>query len=190
MPAFCPPDRQRWLRWMLALALTGSVSLAGARHPDLELDDLSDAEIDQLLQAELDDEDLAACGLNPRARITVEDMQAIVMCALGDDRDDDDEDDVDFDDLEAEMEEAGRTLEDVVQEALVRADALAHAPPSGPAADRPDAAPAALADSPESAPADALAVRQYALRNGFIDPGRAAVPPVKQGVRFVIRSRR
>lgn len=193
-----PATRRRGFAAPMRLALGAALALALAsahgRHPDLELDALSDAQIDAMLQAELDDADLAACGLgNPRAALSVDDMFQVVMCALGDAGDDDSEDDLDIDDLEAEMAEAGQRLDNVVYAALVRADALAQAPAARGADDavaRPladvSATPTPAADLP--APTAAEAVR-LALKNGFIDPGKAAVTPVKQGVRFVIRSR-
>ena len=179
----------RLIRSMLgaALALTIAHGPCHARHPDLELDALSDAQIDALLQAELDDEDLVACGLtNPGAPKPTEEMLDIVLCALGDEGDADDEDDVDNDDLEAEMEEANTTLEAQVRAALERADAIAFGQPL------PDLA-LGFGVSAGDLPASDLALphdERHALRDGRIDPGKAAVVPVKLAIRAAIRAAR
>ena len=97
----------------LAFALAGVLAVAPAlaRHPGLEMDRLGDGQIDALLQAELDDQDLLYCGLpNLSAAVPDEQMFNIIMCALGDDGDDASESNLDLDDLEAEMAEAQTTL--------------------------------------------------------------------------------
>lgn len=111
-----------------AIALGLGQSPAMARHPDLELDNLSQAQVSALLQNELDDDDLMECGLEDlNGAVSSEDLVDVLMCALGDERDGDDEDDLDLDDLEAECVEAGTHVEDVVRGAVAsvqrRADA-------------------------------------------------------------------
>lgn len=167
-----------WIRSVVGAALLLALAHAPSwgRHPDLELDAMSDAEIDALLQVELDDDDLIACGLtNPRAPKPTEEMLEIIMCALGDDGDDGDEDDLDDEDLEAEMEEAHTTLEAQVRAALEQADAIASAQPlrDGLSAD-------------EASPDD----ERHALRDGRINPGKAAILPVKLAIRAAIRAAR
>jgi hypothetical protein len=182
-----PQRKPRWLRSALGAALVLALVHAPAhgRHPDLELDALGDGQLDALLQAELDDEDLMACGLgDPRAPVPKDEMLDIILCALGDDGDDDDEDDIDDDDLEAEMEEANTTLEAQVLAALERADVLASGPPV------PDAA-LARAAQPGDEPTAALVSpgdERLALRDGRINPGKAAVVPVKLAIRSAIRA--
>ena len=170
-----------------ALALALSHGPSYGLHPQLELDALSDGQIDTLLQAELDDEDLQACGLgNPTAPKPTEEMLDIILCALGDDNDDGDEDDLDDDDLEAEMEEANTTLEAQVRAALERADDIASGQPS------PDAAlrlVAAASDPPAAGPTLPDDER-HALRDGRINPGKAAIVPVKLAIRAAIRAAR
>lgn len=161
---------------------------AQGRNPDLDLDTLSDEEINQLLQDELDPDDLAECGLtNPRASKTVDEMFDIIMCALGDDDDADEEAQLDFDDLEAEMEEAGTTLDAVVKRALESADVMASgsAPPTLWLAAAGPVDGVVLPSAAELPPAWTLA-----LRDGRVNPGSAAVWPVKRGVTQGIRARR
>jgi hypothetical protein len=160
---------------------------AQGRHPGLDLDALSNEEINELLQDELDPDDLAACGLtNPRASKTVDEMYDIIMCALGNDGDTGDETELDFDDLEAEMEEAGTTLEAVVESALERADVMASgsAPPTLwlAAAGPLDGVVLPTAVEPPSA-------WTLALRDSRINPASSAIGPVKGGVTQGIRAR-
>ena len=173
----------------LALALAGVLagSPAFARHPDLDMDRLSDGQIDALVQAELDDDDLIACGLpNLRAAVPDEKMFEIIMCALGDEGDDNSESDLDLDDLEAEMAQANTTLEAVVSAAIERADAIALGAPLTAADIR-----AALRVGEPAASADAGAASDlYAVTDGRINPGKAAVPQVKVYIRQAIRAAR
>jgi hypothetical protein len=180
-------------RTLLGAALVSATLLlaqgpAQGRHPDLDLDALSNDEINELLQDELDPDDLAACGLtNPRASKTVDEMFDIIMCALGNDGDADDETELDFDDLEAEMQEAGTTLEAVVERALERADVMASgsAPPTLWLAAAGPVEGVVLPSAAELPPAWTLAPR-----DGRVDPGSAAVWPVQRGVTQGIRARR
>lgn len=178
-----------WLpRTALALALAGVLAGAPAfaRHPDLDLDRLSDGQIDALLQAEMDDNDLVACGLpNVRAAVPDQQMFDIIMCALGDDGDDESEQGLDLDDLEAEMAEANTTLEAVVSAAIQRADALALGAPLTAADVR-----AAFGLGEAEVPAEAgAAPLLYAVDDGYVNPGKAAVPQTKAYVRQAIRAR-
>jgi hypothetical protein len=113
------PLRLRALVTTCAIALGLGQSPAMARHPDLELDNLSQAQVSALLQNELDDDDLMECGLEDlNGAVSSEDLVEILMCALDDDNDDDNEDDLDLDDLEAECVEAGTHVVDVVRAAV------------------------------------------------------------------------
>jgi hypothetical protein len=163
---------------LLCTALVFATGPAQARHPDLELDDLDDDTLDAMLQAELDDDDLIACGIgNPHAAVSVERMFAVVMCALGDAGDSGDERALDLDDLEAEMREAGTTLRDVVWAAIQEADELASGPPAL------DVRRIAVAYPAGSAAAGSRAGEQLLVfKDKRIDPGDAAIVPVKQGI--------
>ena len=63
--------------------------------------------------------------------VTLQQAFNAVMYALSDEDDDPDESVVDFDELEAEMEEAGTTLEEVVWDALNEADEYVGRPTPG-----------------------------------------------------------
>jgi hypothetical protein len=111
----------------VALGLGGSPAMA--RHPNLEMDSLSQAQVSALLQNELDDDDLVDCGLTDlNGAVSSEDLVEILMCALGDENDGDDEDDLDLDDLEAECAEAGTDVEAVVRAAVASVQRRAEAP--------------------------------------------------------------
>lgn len=131
-----------------ALAVALGAPPAHARHPDLDLDKFSEAQLTALILRELDDDDLEACGLEDlNGPVAADDLIEVLMCALGDDNDDDDEDDLDLDDLEAECVEAGTHVVDVVRGAVAsvqrRADAagirLAFAAPLAGAPEQPAA---------------------------------------------------
>ncbi|WP_298826553.1 hypothetical protein [uncultured Piscinibacter sp.] len=179
------PPRLRALVATCAVALGLGQSPAMARHPDLEMDNLSQAQVSALLQNELDDDDLIECGLaDLNGAVSSEDLVEILMCALGDDNDGDDEDDLDIDDLEAECEEAGTHVEDVVRAAVAsvqrRADAsgvrLAFAEsPSG----QPD--PASSWDALE------LLIAQGAARL-FVRPPKSAVLATQKSLIKVVFS--
>ena len=170
----------------LCAALAVALGPAYGRHPDLDLDALNDAQLGALIQAELDDDDLVKCGIgNPNASKTKEEMFDVIMCALGDDGDDESEQSLDFDDLEDEMEEAGTTVAEVVQRALERADVMA----SGPQALAALFSSVALAGAPDAAAPVSLDGRNFALKDGRINPGKAAVVPVKGGLIQGVRAR-
>jgi len=174
------------LAWALGLALALAAAPAAARHPNLDLDRLSDAQIDALLQAEMDDDDLVACGLpNVRAAVPDQQMFDIIMCALGDEGDDASESSLDLDDLEDEMAEANTTLEAVVSAAIQRADVLAQGAPLTAADVR-----AAMGLGEPAVPANAAAASTlYAVDDGYVNPGKAAVPQTKAYVRQAIRAK-
>jgi hypothetical protein len=170
----------------LCVALGLAQAPAYGRHPDLDLDALSDGQLGALIQAELDDNDLVACGIgNPNAAKTKEEMFEVIMCALGDDGDDESEQSLDFDDLEDEMEEAGTTVEDVVMRALERADVLA----TGPQGLAALLSSVVLAGTPDAAAPASLDGETVALKDGRINPGKAALVPVKGGLIQGVRAR-
>jgi hypothetical protein len=171
-----------------ALALAGVLTAAPAfaRHPDLDMARLSNAQIEALLQAEMDDDDLVDCGLpNVRAAVPDAKMYAVIMCALGDEGDDESEQGLDLDDLVAEMTLSHTTLETVVWAAIQRADALALGAPLTAVDVR---AAFGLGEPAKSVDAGAEAVL-YAVDDGYVNPGKTAVPQVKVYVRQAIRTR-
>lgn len=169
------------------LAASAATPVALARNPDLELDRISDAQLDALLQAELDWDDLAACGLqNPRAAVPDDALVDIIECALSDEGDDDSESDLDWDDLEYEMNEAGTSIDQVVRMAVQQADAAARAPTPGPDRRLVAVAGEAGAEAPDARPADA--VLELAARNGYVDPASVSVRYVKAGIRSAVHA--
>lgn len=117
-----------------AVAILGAAcfSLAApvhARNPPRDLDALSDAQFFALLDNEMDDDDLEDCGFGDlNGRHTTQQAYDVIMCALSDEGDTDEENDLDFDDLQAEMREAGTTVEAVVRAAIQDADRRASGP--------------------------------------------------------------
>lgn len=87
-----------------------------------DLDSFDDARLDRDLEAELDDiyEDLA-----PDRPVALATLEEAILGALSDEDDDGDEDDISEAELEAEMEEAGTTLDACVEGGLEQADLLA-----------------------------------------------------------------
>jgi hypothetical protein len=168
-----------------ALALTCAAGLAvlapaQARHPNLDLDAISQAQFYEMLDDEMDDDDLEACGYGDlEASHPNEVVYAAVICALKDDGDTGEETDLDYDDLQFEMREAGTTVEKVVWAAIQEADRLAQSPLSRSAllaVLRGDVAAVATDSRPWSP-------EWYAISNGAIDPGPANVRgPVKSGM--------
>jgi hypothetical protein len=156
---------------------------AGARHPGLDLDTWSDDDLDAVLQAELDDDDLIACGIgNPNAPKTKEQMYRVIICALKDGGDDESEQEMDYDDLQAEMQEAGTTVEKVVWAAMDEADEMASGPQPG-AAWVAALLHGGAAPAPEPADVEWLAQ----IRDGRIVPGRAAIGPTKGDLKAGVR---
>ena len=172
----------------LCVVLALAQAPAYGRHPDLDLDALDDAELDALIQAELDDHELVKCGIgNVNAQKTEQEMFKVIMCALGDEGDDESEQGLDFDDLEDEMKEAGTTVAKVVWAALEVADARA----SGPASLAERLSAAAPADAPPASELAGLGLDGELLaqiKDGRINPGKAAVPFVKNGLEAGVRA--
>lgn len=174
---------------VLALALLCSAlalvpASVQARHPDLELDDLDDDTLDAMLQAELDDDDLIACGLSdPKGAASVDLLFKVAMCALGDAGDSGDERALDLDDLEAEMAEADTTVSAVVWAALEVADEMTSGLPAATTirvAFRSSAAGPAMN-------ARGLDGNRYAWGDKRVRPADAMDGPIKQGLIAKIR---
>lgn len=183
------PDRALLGTMLLAAGLLLAQGPAHGRNPNLELDEVSDARLDQLLQDELDWDDLAACGLeDPSAAKTKDEMFEIILCALGDDSDQDEENDLNFDDLQEEMKEADTTVEEVVRRALDIADEIATAP------EAPRlwlAAAGAVCDvTPFAAQTQPPAAQLLALKDDSINPGSAAIRPVKSAIAREVTKRK
>lgn len=87
-----------------------------------DLDKLDDATLQRDLEAELDD---IYEELDPNGQFPLEELKIAMLEALGDEGDDDAEEEITFDALEADMEEADTTIEDVLDESLAEADAIA-----------------------------------------------------------------
>jgi hypothetical protein len=89
---------------------------------DDDLDAFTDARLDRDLEAELDDiyEDL-----DPDETESLDDLRDAILSALSDDGDDGVETEISEEDLEAEMQEAGTTLQACVGRGLQQADLLA-----------------------------------------------------------------
>ena len=96
--------------------------------PITDLDNCSPTQLERELSEELDDVFELIRTDNP---VTLQQAFNAVMYALSDEDDDPDESVVDFDELEAEMEEAGTTLEEVVWDALNEADEYVGRPTPG-----------------------------------------------------------
>ena len=101
-----------------ALALTPRLVQSQGKDPD----SLDDATLQHDLEAELDD---IYADHDPDSQFELADLKEAMLEALGDEGDEGDEEEIDFDDLEADMEEAGTTIEAVLDEALAQADAIA-----------------------------------------------------------------
>lgn len=119
--------------WNRAVKLGLVVLLAGAGlalgefrvRPDHELDDYSDAQLGEYLNAELDDIEVSDGGqFAPDDDYSLTELQGAILQALHDDGDDGDEDNIDFADLEDEMDEAGTTLPACIHNALILADEM------------------------------------------------------------------
>jgi hypothetical protein len=122
--------RHRLQTWSVVVLLAGAgltlAQLPVAGQSD-DLDALSPATLDRDLQAELDD---IYESLPPDRLDSLDDLMDHIIDALSDEGDDRTEQDIDEENLEAEMEEAGTSLEDVVEAALQQADLLAAGPRS------------------------------------------------------------
>jgi len=89
-----------------------------------DLDQLDDATLQRDLEAELDD---IYAEFEANGQFPIAELKEAMLEALGDEGDDGDdaEEEITLDELEAEMTEADTTLEDVLDEALAAADAIA-----------------------------------------------------------------
>lgn len=120
--------RNRLRTWSLVVLLAGAgltlgqLPVAGQAN---DLDALDAATLDRDLEAELDD---IYQSLPPDRLDSLDDLMDRILDALSDGGDDGTEQDIDEENLEAEMEEAGTSLEDVVEAALQQADLLAVGP--------------------------------------------------------------
>jgi hypothetical protein len=108
-----------------------------------DLDSFSDAQLLRDLRDELDD---ILEGHDPNENVDPEDLYDEVMDAIGNEGDEGDpeEAEIDLEDLEAEMEEAGTCVEDVVSEIVGKAkEGCDGFVKSGVEADQPRGGPAA-----------------------------------------------
>jgi hypothetical protein len=181
-----PTQLRRIKRHLLAGCFLGVVLAQGparAVHPDVDLDTWTDQHLDAAIQAELDDDDLIACGIgNPDAAKTKEQMYRVIICALKDGGDDASEQELDYEDLQIEMREANTTVEAVVWNAMDEADELATGPQAG-------ATWVAALLHGGAAPTPAAADAQWfaQIRDGRIVPGRAAIGPTKGDLKAGVR---
>lgn len=109
---------------LLSVIVASVAATADARRPAYrDLDAISDADLRRDLIAELDDIEFP-----PDEQHALGELREVILDALGDDGDDagDEaaEEEIDLSDLEAEMEEAELSLEEVVDASLARADEL------------------------------------------------------------------
>ncbi|MEO8139009.1 MAG: hypothetical protein ABI742_05145 [Gemmatimonadota bacterium] len=120
----------RLQRLALVVCLAGAgLAAAGARfrspHGPHDLDSYSDAQLKRDLDDELDDIYAELGDADGEYNLDV--LKEDILAALGDDGDSGYEDEIDYADLEDEMKEDGTTLEDVVDDALAKADELGSA---------------------------------------------------------------
>ncbi|HEY7685856.1 MAG TPA: hypothetical protein VH833_07095 [Gemmatimonadales bacterium] len=107
------------------IVLVAGVGLALVQPRGRATDDL-DSYTDEQLQRDLTDElDDIYAQADADGEYDLDVLRTAILDALGDAGDEGYEDEIDLADLNQEMEEAGTTLEDVVDEALARADELA-----------------------------------------------------------------
>jgi hypothetical protein len=171
------------------IALLASALFTLAQAPSYgqaaDLDKLSEQQLDAALDAELGEDDLRQCGDDDLdAPTSKEDMLQFILCALRDEGDDEGEQVTTWADLEAEMEEAGTTIEEVVRRALEEADEIAVLHPQ-----------LHLALAGMAPQADwSLSLRSTALylarQDGLISPGRVALQLVKVALRTTIQSKK
>jgi len=153
--------------WGVGLLVAGlTLAPASLREPQrTDLDSFSDQQLDRDLQDELDD---VFENHQPEDVGNVEAMQREFMEALADDGDEGAEMEISLADLEAEMQEAGTSVADVVHDALERLDRAALPKPRFHLALRIVGAP--MADGWK--PTYSLAVRD--VKRGVIRQIRAA----------------
>ena len=178
-------------RMILALMVGAGLMLAQASLPAhgqnvADLDELSDDDLDEALDDELDDDDLAQCGLaDPDDEITAEQLLDVVLCALGDHRDDAGEQIITWAKLTREMQETNTTVRAVVWRAILRADEVASTPgrPVWRFA-RVGYVGGSDAAQPFGPDFDLAAVG----RDGRLAPPKVVVPYVKEEVRYAVRA--
>ncbi|MFN8574477.1 MAG: hypothetical protein U0132_20665 [Gemmatimonadaceae bacterium] len=107
------------------LAATGLALTRGHPRGSHELDGYSDERLRHDFEAEFHE-----IAFPPDAQESLSDLKTAILDALADADDDDSESDIDFQDVEDEMEEAGTTVDAVVDEALAAADELAARSPA------------------------------------------------------------
>ena len=114
------------LSMVVLLAGAGLALVQSRVQPRVQTDRDLDAYSDEQLETDLADEldDIFAELGDPDAQYALDDLKTAILDALGDEGDEGDEEEMEIDlaDLNAEMEEAGTTLDDVVDEALAEAD--------------------------------------------------------------------
>jgi hypothetical protein len=90
-----------------------------------DLDEIDDATLLRLLEAELDD--IYAVFDDPESEVSLSDLKAAMLYALGDEGDESDpaEEQITFEELNDEMAEADTSLGEVLDDALEEADGLA-----------------------------------------------------------------
>lgn len=103
--------------WLVAGFVAVGLWMSPVAYAQHDLDSLSDAELRKELLAELDDVDQLPDEEEGELDTEAELVDAF-MNALQDTGDDAAESELDFADLEAEMEEAGTSIEDVVQSSV------------------------------------------------------------------------
>lgn len=119
---------------VVVVAGAGLALVESRVQPRVQADHDLDSYSDEQLQTDLTDEldDIYAELGDPNAQYALDDLNTAILDALGDEGDEGDEEEMEIDlaDLNAEMEEAGTTLDDVVDEALAEADRQASRRPS------------------------------------------------------------
>lgn len=118
----------RLQRLALATCVAGAglAAVVPRLRPTHDLDSYTDAQLKRDLDDELDD--IYQKLGDPDGEYDLTDLKEDILAALGDDGDEGNEDDIDLADLNDEMSEAGTTLEDVVDDALAKADELSLRP--------------------------------------------------------------
>lgn len=118
------------LRTLVCAALIGAALMApvgaGAQDEDgvEDLDQIEGDQLDGYLEDELDD---VFDEIDPDENVSSDELVKAILYALSDAGDTGDETYIDENELEAEMNEAGTSLADVVTEAVEAADAMAAA---------------------------------------------------------------
>ena len=116
-------------RFLIAFLASAGLALTLAQFPVFgqvaDLDELSDEELQQALDDELGDDDLAQFGIvDLDAEISDAELVEIILDCLQDDGDDATEQRITWRSLEREMNEAGTTVRRVVEQAVKQADQM------------------------------------------------------------------